>query len=73
VVDPKMDIEDAARLMFKMRVKKLPVVSNSKLVGLITLTDIARFQPEIIKALKKLQSLEKVPKRMQKVVDYYIV
>jgi CBS domain-containing protein len=51
-VDPKMDIENAAKFMFKMRVKKLPVVSNSKLVGLITLTDIARFQPKIIKTLK---------------------
>jgi len=73
VADPKMDIEEAARLMFKMKVKKLPVVSNGKLVGLVTLTDIARFQPHVIKILKKIQAIEAAPKRMKKVVDYYVV
>jgi len=73
VADPDMDLEEAARLMFKMKVKKLPVVSNGQLVGLITLTDLARFQPQIIKLLKKIYGVERPPKRMQKVVDYYVV
>jgi len=73
VADPKMDLEEAARLMFKMKVKKLPVVSNGKLIGLITLTDLARFQPQIIKLLKKIYGVEQAPKRMQKVVGYYVV
>lgn len=72
VADPKMDLEEAARLMFKMKVKKLPVVSKNQLVGLITFTDLARFQPQIIKILKKAHALNRAPKRMQKVVDYYI-
>jgi len=73
VADPKMDLEEAARLMFRMKVKKLPVVSDGTLVGLITLTDLARFQPQVIKLLKKLYTAEQPPKRMQKVVDYYVV
>ena len=73
VADPQMDLEEAARLMFKMKVKKLPVVSNGELVGLVTLTDIARFQPQVMKILKKVQTMEAAPKRMQKVVDYYVV
>jgi len=73
VAEPKMELEEAARLMFKMKVKKLPVVSNGTLVGLITLTDLARFQPQIIKLLKKLYVVEQTPKRMQKVVGYYVV
>lgn len=72
VADPKMELEDAARLMFKMKVKKLPVVSDGELIGLITLTDVARFQPQIIKLLKKAHAVEQAPRRMQKVVDYYI-
>ncbi len=72
VADPKMELEEAARLMFKMKVKKLPVVLDGELVGLITLTDLARFQPQIIKILKKAHALNRAPKRMQKVVDYYI-
>ena len=73
VADPQMDLEEAARLMFKMKVKKLPVISNGKLVGLVTLTDVARFQPQVMKILKKVQTMEAAPKRMQKVVDYYVV
>jgi len=68
-----MDLEEAARLMFKMKVKKLPVVSEGNLLGLVTLTDIARFQPQIIKILKKIYVKNQTPKRMQKVVDYYVV
>lgn len=73
VCEPGMELEEAARLMFKMKVKKLPVVSKGKLVGLITLTDLARFQPQIIKLLKKLYGVEQTPKRMKKVVSYYVV
>ena len=72
VADPKMELEEAARLMFKMKVKKLPVISKGELIGLITLTDLARFQPQIIKILKKAHAVNQAPKRMQKVVDYYI-
>jgi len=73
VAEPDMDLEEAARLMFKMKVKKLPVVSKSDLVGLLTLTDIARFQPQIIKILKKMYVKPQTPKRIQKVVDYYVI
>ncbi len=71
-VSPETDLEEAARLMFENNVKKLPVVSEGKLVGLVTLTDLARFQPEIIRLLRRLIG-ENTPKRMKKVLDYYIV
>ena len=73
IAEPDMDLEEAARLMFKMKVKKLPVVSDGRLVGLVTLTDLARFQPQIIKILKKMQTVETAPKRIKKVADYYVV
>lgn len=72
VVEPNMDLEEATTLMFKMKIKKLPVVEHGQLKGLVTLTDLARFQPQIIRILKKL-SKKVAPKRMQKVVDYYVV
>ena len=39
---PEMEIPEAARIMFENRVKKLPLVEGNKLVGIVTLTDIAR-------------------------------
>ncbi len=70
---PKMEIENAVRLMFKTKIKKLPVIHRGKLVGLVTLTDLTRFQPHMIKILKKLSVTELPPKRLKKVVDYYLI
>ena len=73
VVEPSMDLGEAVKLMFQMKIKKLPVVDGKRLVGLITLTDIARFQPQMIKILKQLAEKQAAPKSMQKVIDYYVV
>jgi signal-transduction protein with cAMP-binding, CBS, and nucleotidyltransferase domain len=56
-----------------MKIKKLPVVEGKRLVGLVSLTDIARFQPQMIKILKQLAVRQTAPKSMKKVIDYYIV
>jgi len=73
VVEPSMDLEEAVKLMFQMKIKKLPVVDEKRLVGLVTLTDIARFQPQMIKILKQLAMRQATPKSMKKVIDYYVV
>jgi len=70
---PGMEIEDAVKLMFKIKIKKLPVVQRGRLLGLVTLTDITRFQPHMIRILKKLSVTELPPKRLRKVLDYYVV
>jgi CBS domain-containing protein len=70
---PEMEVENAVKLMFKTKIKKLPVVQKGRLIGLVTLTDLTRFQPHMIKILKKLSVAELPPKRLQKVVDYYVV
>jgi CBS domain-containing protein len=73
VVEPSMDLEEAVRLMFQMKIKKLPVVEEKRLVGLVSLTDIARFQPQMIKILKQLAVRQAAPKSIKKVIDYYVV
>jgi len=73
VVEPSLELEEAVRLMFQMKIKKLPVVDGKRLVGLVSLTDIARFQPQMIKILKQLAMMQATPKSMKKVIDYYVV
>jgi len=73
VVKPAMELEEAEKLMFQMKIKKLPVVDGKRLVGLVSLTDIARFQPQMIKILKQLAIKQTAPKSMKKVIDYYVV
>jgi len=76
---PELPLEDAVRLMFVNKVKKLPVVDrkdgSERLVGLVTLTDIAGVQPALIATLKDLyeEKGQVPPRRIKKVMDYYIV
>ncbi len=73
VVEPQMDLEEAVKLMFQMKIKKLPVVDEKRLVGLVSLTDIARFQPQMIRILRQLAMRQATPKSMKKVIEYYVV
>jgi CBS domain-containing protein len=73
VVEPNVDLENAVRQMFQMKIKKLPVVDGKRLVGLVSLTDIARFHPSMIKLLRQLAVKQAAPKSIKKVMDYYLV
>ena len=66
-------MEEALELMFEKRVKKLTVVKDKKLVGLITMTDIARVHTAMVEHMKRLAAKYDLPKRMEKVIHYYIV
>jgi len=39
---PQADIRDAVRLMNERRIKKLPVIEDGNLIGLVSLTDVMR-------------------------------
>src|SRR5512136_1230276 len=54
---PDMDTFEATRLMFKLKVKKLPITDGNKLVGIVTLTDIARCTSIDQKTIELIQSL----------------
>jgi len=70
-----MDLEDAARLMFRKKIKKLPIVEGERLVGLVTLTDIAfaHVESKMVEVIKELSSSGWLPpRRMKKVIDFYV-
>ena len=73
VAEPTMDLGEAVRLMFQMKIKKLPVVKDKRLIGLVSLTDIARYQPQMIGLIKQIATSFDTPKNMLKVVARYVV
>lgn len=42
VLSPNMDLKDAARAMAQLKVRRLPVIKEGKLVGVITSADIVK-------------------------------
>ena len=49
--DPDTDLYKISKLMDKHKIKKLPIIENDKLVGIITRTDLSTFQPSMIDVL----------------------
>ncbi len=47
-------IDEAAKLMAKKKVKKLPVLNKQKLIGIVTLTDIVTKVPTMLSILEEL-------------------
>ena len=57
-VSPESSLEDAADLMTKHKIKKLPVVDqNGSLIGIITATDLIRYEKELIEKVAELISV----------------
>lgn len=57
---PDMELSEATRLMFENKVKKLPIIDGNRLVGIVTLTDIARatsIDKKTIELIEKLSNM----------------
>lgn len=66
---PEMHAGDSAKLMFERNIKKLPVIENGRLVGLVTLTDLLR-SPGVLDFLNKL-ALDGTSKRLRNAANLY--
>ena len=53
-VDAEKDLGDACQLMVDHEIKRLPVLQDGKLVGIITTTDIIAVEPKLIENLAKV-------------------
>ncbi len=52
---PDVDIEDAARLMTAKKIKKLAVIENGKLVGIVSSMDLMSASPKLLNLLEELR------------------
>lgn len=53
-IDADLAVEEAAQIMAKRRVKKLPVVEGDKIVGIVSSSDIVRTSPTQLGILEEL-------------------
>lgn len=63
VGNPDMELVEATRLMFENQVKKLPIVEENQLLGLVTLTDIARatsVDQDTLELVEKLSNMHRI-------------
>lgn len=53
-ISEEASIDEAAKLMVKKKIKKLPVMNQNKIVGVITFTDIVSKVPTMLSLLEEL-------------------
>lgn len=53
---PQMTIQDAVKRMTEKKIKKLPIIDEGRLVGMITLTDLARSVAYLEHIFSKMQN-----------------
>ena len=70
-----MEVVDAARLMLRKKIKKLPIVDGGKLVGLVTFTDIVRtvrLEPGMMNTIREFNREGLLaPKSMRTLIEVY--
>lgn len=64
-IGPEARVEEAAKLMAEARVKKLPVVDEGKLIGIVTQTDIVATTFDLVTALKEMVAARYKPPGFQ--------
>ena len=73
IVKPETPLDEAIKIMFRERIKKLPVMCKEeermKLVGILSITDVARIQPRLIEEMKTLINQAGVDPEE---IDFYI-
>jgi CBS domain-containing protein len=58
MIDPGSELNQAARLMAKNSIRRLPVVNNGILVGILTSTDVLMVSPELTELLVENARME---------------
>ncbi|MDI6819430.1 MAG: CBS domain-containing protein [Candidatus Hodarchaeaceae archaeon] len=56
-VGPETEVAEAARVMIRNRIRRLPVVDRGRLVGIVTASDITAISPELIEVLPERPEL----------------
>jgi CBS domain-containing protein len=62
VIDPETEIGDAASIMAEHNIKKLPIVTENVLIGVVTAMDILAAEPKLMEKISELILMTKKAK-----------
>jgi CBS domain-containing protein len=58
IAEPYISLEEALKMMGKCNIRRLPIVENNELVGIITQRDIARLSPALTEISHEWSSID---------------
>ncbi|AEH06847.1 CBS domain-containing protein [Methanothermococcus okinawensis] len=57
-VSPKATLMDAAKIMAEKKIKRLPVIENDELLGIITVSDITSISPKLFDIIVEFSNIK---------------
>ncbi|WP_292460842.1 CBS domain-containing protein [Methanothermococcus sp.] len=57
-ISPKATLMDAAKIMAEKKIKRLPVIENDELLGIITVSDITSISPKLFDILVEVSKIK---------------
>ncbi len=70
-VHPHMDINDAAKQMASLQIRRLPVVEDSILIGIVTEKDILKISPQLIEIIQEYARISRYVDRIEEKISGY--
>ena len=68
-ISSNLDIIEAIKIMNTKHVRRLPVVNNGKLIGLLTMRDLLKIEPELISLRVDTIDLKEEKRKPSRFID----
>ena len=65
-VKPESTIDSALDKMNKFKIRRMPVISNQKIIGYVTLKDIVKFMPGVFESSREFERIKEETEKMQR-------
>jgi CBS domain-containing protein len=66
-INPSATLEEALKKMKKTKFRRLPVVQNKELVGIITIRDILSFHPELYPEIDEIDKIKEETEKLKRI------
>lgn len=68
-IKPEATLEETIQKMKKLKFKRLPVIKDNEIVGLVTIKDILNFNPEIYPELEELSKIKEESEKLKRIKE----
>jgi len=68
-IKPEATLQETIEKMKKLRFRRLPVIQNNEIVGLVTVKDILNFNPEIYPELEELSQIREESEKLKRIKE----
>ena len=68
-ISPSVDIVDALKKFKKKKIRRLPVVENGKLIGMLTTNDILKIDPGLFQMIAETIKIKEETKKLERSIN----